>query len=375
MNKTEQLLLINRICDEFESNLKMGLPADIDQVLDSVRGESTSEYVVEELFVELVTLQLAYSDDPDSTVMELKSKYPERSSVIEFVKSQSSLNSNSRAYANDTKSGEWNFSLPPARTIDRLGSRFENLEYLASGGLGDVYTGYDNSVKRRVAIKLLKSNLVSKPNARRRFLNEAAITGGLEHPGIVPIYDSGISEDGRPYCAMRLFRGRTMKEHIKELHSRRNDPDFSQQQRSLIRSLADISKAVSYAHDNEVIHRDLKPANIMLGDYGESIVIDWGLARKGSEPQDAESDEEAMSINGSSWSESDSRLTRTGAVLGTPGYMSPEQASGNSSSVGVPADIYSLGAVLYTIITGVNPKAGRKLDLSLIHISEPTRPY
>ncbi len=354
MKNKDQLLLINRICDEFEAKLQSGVVADIEQALDSAKANEDSQNLVEDLLPELIALQIVYSANRDSTAKSLKAIYPAHAASIEQAKSEPSLNATVNDLDRDTVI-ENETQVPPS-SFARMGERYENLEYLASGGLGDVYTGYDKTVKRQVAIKLLKSQLVANEEARLRFLNEAAITGGLEHPGIVPIYDSGISDDGRPYYVMRLFRGRTMKEDIKELHSDRSAPDFSDKQRQLVRRLADISKAISYAHDNDVIHRDLKPANILLGDYGESIVIDWGLARRGSGSPVSASGVEQRETAGSIPAETDSdALTQAGTILGTPGYMSPEQASGDPSSVGRPADIYSLGAVLSTIIVGHSP--------------------
>ena len=357
MQKKDQLLLINRICDEFEAKLQLDSSTDIKRTLESTSTELVDQGLVKNLLVELISLKIAYSENRDATAKSLKERYPEYVIPIENAISQPSLYGTVQGVNGDTSAESNTFPVAPAESFAQMGERFENLVYLASGGLGDVYAGYDKSVKRQVAIKLLKSHLVANADSKRRFLNEAAITGGLEHPGIVPIYDSGISDDGRPYYVMRLFRGRTMKEEIAKLHSNRDANDFSDKQRQLVRRLADVSKAISYSHDNDVIHRDLKPANILLGDYGESIVIDWGLARSGFDSQEStrEIDEQCEPVIDLPTDGNSNSMTRAGTILGTPGYMSPEQASGDPAMVSKPTDIYSLGAMLYTILTGDAP--------------------
>ena len=357
MQKKDQLLLINRICDEFEAKLQLDSSTDIKRTLESTSTELVDQGLVKNLLVELISLKIAYSENRDATAKSLKERYPEYVVPIENAISQPSLYGTVQGVNGDTSAESNTLPVAPAESFAQMGERFENLVYLASGGLGDVYAGYDKSVKRQVAIKLLKSHLVANADSKRRFLNEAAITGGLEHPGIVPIYDSGISDDGRPYYVMRLFRGRTMKEEIAKLHSNRDANDFSDKQRQLVRRLADVSKAISYSHDNDVIHRDLKPANILLGDYGESIVIDWGLARSGFDSQEStrEIDEQCEPVIDLPTDGNSNSMTRAGTILGTPGYMSPEQASGDPAMVSKPTDIYSLGAMLYTILTGDAP--------------------
>ena len=141
------------------------------------------------------------------------------------------------------------------RSLAEIGDRFTDLEHFASGGLGNVYVGFDKAVSRRVAVKLLKPELISDPRAKSRFLNEGAITGMLEHPGIVPIYDSGVTDDGQPYYAMRLLGGETLKEAVSRLHGKGTD-DFEDRQRSLLRRLAQVCDANSFAHNCDIIHRD-----------------------------------------------------------------------------------------------------------------------
>ncbi len=185
--------------------------------------------------------------------------------------------------------------------------------------------------------------------ARQRFLREAAITARLQHPGIVPIYGLG-HDDAGPFYAMPFIQGQTLQEAIEGLHrgeSLGRDPgERSLKFRALLQPFVTVCNTVAYAHDQGVVHRDLKPLNIMLGPYGETLVMDWGLAKRlGAEDPAAEAAGDAPSP---SFGPGD--LTATGAVLGTLKYMSPEQAKGEPT--GPPADIFCLGLVLYAILTG-----------------------
>ena len=279
MTKIDQLLLIDRICDEFEAKLQSGADIDVKDVLDSAELQSHDQELLDQLFPELIALQITYSENRVAAAKNLKSKYPEKSGEIESAVHQRSLlgtvdNAHVQTMSDSTH------SVRDAAPISRLGDRFEDLKHFAGGGLGDVYSGYDKAVQRRVALKLLKPGLVTNTEAKRRFLNEGAITGMLEHPGIVPIYDSGVSGDGQPYYAMRLLQGQTLKTAIDELHSNREGSQqkekvFNDRQRSLLRRLTQVCDAISYAHDQGVIHRDLKPANILLGKYGETNAVSY----------------------------------------------------------------------------------------------------
>src|SRR5262249_40865612 len=154
--------------------------------------------------------------------------------------------------------------------------------------------------------------------SRQRFLAEAEITGNLEHPGIVPVYALGRQPDGRPYYAMRLIRGSTLEEGILRYHRRPTPLAF----RDLLKRFVDVCLAVAYAHSKGVIHRDLKPSNVMLGGYGETLVLDWGLARRTRAPEPGGDAPTAAAT----LPEAEGGLTQTGQVLGTPAFMAPEQA-------------------------------------------------
>lgn len=362
MSDKDRILLVNRICDEYESLLQTGEVTQIEEAVESVESTYKDPDLVAVLLPELIALWIFYSGDRDATAAELKSKFPQQSGHIHRAVSQPSLLGTINRAADET--GTYSASSVQAPTIRPvyadIAGRFENLRHHASGGLGDVYVGYDNTVRRNVAVKLLKPEMVTNTEAKNRFLNEGAITGGLEHPGIIPVYDAGVTEDGQPFYAMRLMDGKNLKDAIAQLHAKPRPNDFDEQQRDLLRRLVDVCEAISYAHSREVIHRDLKPANILLGAYGETVVIDWGLARN-----QESSDQFASLDKTSDFSSTISQRplqTKLGEVLGTPEYMSPEQASGDPAATGKPSDVYSLGAVLYCILTGASPHGdGREM--------------
>ena len=226
----------------------------------------------------------------------------------------------------------------------------EELEFLQRGGLGAVYVGEDMSAHRRVAVKFLHDHLASDPMCRERFLLEAEVTARLEHPGVIPLYGIGENEKGDPFYAMRFIDGHSMDELIDRLHDR-DDPESTKpveqdrRYRKLLNDFVSVCKTIAYAHNRGIVHRDIKPANVMLGKYGETIVVDWGLAVPviRDEPFRQSGEKTLMPAQ-----TGDSSTSGHGA--GTPVYMSPEQASKLAPT---PAsDIYSLGATLYKILCG-----------------------
>jgi WD40 repeat protein len=235
----------------------------------------------------------------------------------------------------------------PAEEPATEGPRFEVLAPHARGGLGEVFLAFDRELRRRVALKELQSRLAHDPDAQARFLREAEVTGRLEHPGIVPVYSLGRYPDGRPYYAMRLIEGQTLRDAIEHYH--RASPDDGPRGlafQRLLRSVIDACNAVAYAHSRGVVHRDLKPENIMLGPFGETLVVDWGVAKvQGDEPA-------APRAAADDTGAGDASMTRPGSVVGTPRTMSPEQAAGELERVGPASDIYSLGAILYFLLAG-----------------------
>jgi serine/threonine protein kinase len=246
---------------------------------------------------------------------------------------------------------------------------FTILRTHAQGGLGIVSLARDEAIKREVALKQILPQHLDNPVLKRRFLYEAQITGQLEHPSIVPVYTLGTDEAGTPYYVMRFVKGRTLDEIIREHHAAGGGPNpivF----RELLRRFIAVCQAVAYAHSRGVIHRDLKPANIMLGDYGETLVLDWGLAkdikqagndpalwgdatphrqRPQAPPTDTKPATSARPVD-------TSELTMEGQIIGTPAYMAPEQAEGRTDLHAPVTDIYALGGILYKILTGQSPQ-------------------
>jgi len=236
------------------------------------------------------------------------------------------------------------------------GGRFRILEFLAQGGLGRVMTAEDVELGRTVAVKEIKPHYADDAVCRQRFVMEAEITGGLEHPGIVPVYGRGSYPDGRPYYAMRLICGDTLRAAVDRFHQQAAQAPVQPwpivELHQLLRRFIDVCHAVQYAHSRGVIHRDLKPANVMLGKYGETLVVDWGLARVVGRA-DAVKDpaEQTLRLR----SGSGSGATELGSTVGTPAFMSPEQAAGDVDQVGPASDVYGLGATLYYLLTGQVP--------------------
>jgi serine/threonine-protein kinase len=233
------------------------------------------------------------------------------------------------------------------------GARFRVLRPHARGGLGAVFVALDQELDREVALKQIIEKHADNPVSRARFLLEAKITGGLEHPGIVPVYGLGLDAGGQPYYAMRFIQGDTLKDAVDRFHAdadlRRDPGRRSLALRQLLRRFVDVCNAIDYAHSRGALHRDIKPANIIVGRHGETLVVDWGLAKavgRGDAGAGLGEGTLVPSLSGGS------AETLPGSTIGTPAFMSPEQAEGDLEQLGPRSDIYSLGATLYYIVTG-----------------------
>ena len=270
----------------------------------------------------------------------------------------------------------------------RIAGRYELGPEIARGGMGAVYRATDCVLGREVAVKLVRGDLVGTELAAR-FAEEARITARLQHPGIPSVHDLGQLPDGRPFLAMKLFRGRTLAvelttraAQLAAFEQLSNDPSvqglalkdlwalydshrepLAEELRRLARIFEQVCQSVAFAHSQRVIHRDLKPANIMVAAFGEIQVMDWGLAKRLREPATAATgqgaaaqDPEPTPSNGDA---GEADLTRPGAVMGTFAYMAPEQARAENEVVDARADVFALGAILCQILTGQPPYPGR----------------
>lgn len=231
---------------------------------------------------------------------------------------------------------------------------FELIEELGRGGMGVVYRARQISLNRAVAIKMILRGRLASPSDLKRFLAEASATASLEHPGIVPVYEVG-DIDGRPFFSMQLIEGRTLMEKAK------GNP---LPQRRAARIVSKVARAIAFAHRQGVLHRDIKPSNILLTKAGTPLITDFGLAKQSAfddgQTLDKSSIEDSSenhreTSDDESGSGSETEATRSGMLIGTPTYMSPEQASGRRASIGPASDVYSLGCVLYFALTGRSP--------------------
>ncbi|MFO0849883.1 MAG: serine/threonine-protein kinase [Gemmataceae bacterium] len=229
--------------------------------------------------------------------------------------------------------------------------RYVFAEELAAGGMGVVYRASDTVLGREVAVKVLRDKFNPDSGTARRFLDEARITGQLQHPNIPAVHDMGVLSDGRPFLAMKLIKGQTLD----CLLAARPDPAHNQGR--FVAAFEQVCQAVAYAHAHGVVHRDLKPANVMVGAFGEVQVMDWGLAKvlKSRAEESTASEETAPGTAVVSLREADGLETRAGSVLGTPAFMPPEQAVGAVDTVDMRSDVFGLGAVLAVVLTGQAP--------------------
>ena len=245
------------------------------------------------------------------------------------------------------------------------GVRFRVLRPLSKGGMGIVSVALDTELDRSIALKEIREAAADNPEYRARFLAEAEITGKLEHPGIIPIYGLGTYGDGRPFYAMRLIRGDKTGSLLDAIERFYKEPDPGGRVvefRSLLGRFLDVCNALAYAHSKGVLHRDLKPQNVMLGPFGETLVVDWGLAKTAGDdrPMPAASDGEQVRLN---LSGSEFTPTQAGSAFGTPEYAPPEQMTGDLPNIGPRSDVYGLGAILYCLMTGQAPFSRKGIDL------------
>ena len=244
--------------------------------------------------------------------------------------------------------------LPPS-------GRYVPIHHHKDGGMGRIHLALDTELNRHVAFKEIQPTLAHLPQIVRHFLFEAEITGRLEHPGVVPVYGLGRFADGRPHYAMRFIDGQSLAEAIRDFHSGGADTppaDRAVALRRLLARFVAVCQTIGYAHSRGVIHRDLKPHNVMLGPFGETLVVDWGLAKRLSLSGGCQPPEFGVAATRSGAREAtDEHPTRTasGSRIGSPGYWAPEQAAGETDRHDERTDVYGLGGVLFHVLTGKAP--------------------
>jgi hypothetical protein len=236
-----------------------------------------------------------------------------------------------------------------------------NLLYgeIGHGGMGTVFKGRDPDLGRELAVKMLHENHRDDPELVRRFLEEAQISGQLQHPGVVPVYELGRAADDRPFFTMKLVKGRTLADLLKQRANPRDGlPRF-------LTVFEQVCQTLAYAHARGVVHRDLKPANVMVGNFGEVQVVDWGMAKvlrggtDGAPGREHQDHGEESTVICTARSGSTGEASRPGTILGTLSFMPPEQAGGEVDRIDERADVFGLGAILCTILTGQPPYTGR----------------
>ncbi len=387
----EGLTALVSIVNRFEEAWQRGLTPEIEQYLPAA-GSSLWRRTL----VELIQIDLEYrlKAERDTRVKDYLGRYPDLT-PRELDRSPSVDRGHSRTQAGSV---EWNTNpaaggspgwvertqIHPVPTqadchpaVGRRSAsagpepadgwnRYALIRMHAEGGIGQVWIAHDHDLDREVALKRLQPAGAESAAAQARFLREARVTGQLQHPGIVPVYElCQARERADPFYTMRLIKGRTLTQAIQANHQNRKDGRAGRLDlRELIGAYLSVCQTIAYAHSRGVIHRDIKGDNIVLGGFGEVMVVDWGLAKVVGEPDPQPSQDREASSQPMGRPEDRARAaTVEGSILGTPSYMSPEQAAGRIELIEPRTDVYGLGAILYEILTAEPPFRGNLRDV------------
>ncbi len=336
-----ELQLIDSVCDQFESSWKLGKSPDLHSFANNLPVA-----IKPACLVELVILDTFYRRQSGNSIA-IEPILSEKQPDDRGPGADSQIWQHYVEQFPELASMECPDELITPVKQSMIDHRFRISRLQAIGGLGRVSIADDVQFGRKVAIKEIRAKYSEQENYRQRFLREAQIAGRLEHPSIVPVYAMGKQANGQPYYAMRLIQGRSLQAAIVDYH-KGNATELTVDLRKLLNRLIDVCDAVEYAHSQQVIHRDIKPDNIMLGDYGETLLVDWGLAKViGQKDLEFHDSDNTLDM-------SDTQ-TRAGMILGTPAYMSPEQAAGDIDNVDPRSDVFSLGATLLHMVHGKPP--------------------
>ena len=237
---------------------------------------------------------------------------------------------------------------------DFTGTKYRLRGEISRGGMGTVYRAEDTELGREIAIKVLNA-VEANDDLGERMVREARIIARLEHPGIVPVHDVGLLPDGRVFYAMKLVRGGRLDDYADDGNASRKDR---------LRKFNAVCEAVAFAHAHGVIHRDLKPQNVMIGSFGEVLVLDWGVAKLTGSDESGISEADTLILRDRKENENgrmtEAETTAAGTIVGTPNYMSPEQARGDIKTLDQRSDVYSLGAILYFLLTNKSPHVDKQ---------------
>jgi serine/threonine protein kinase/tetratricopeptide (TPR) repeat protein len=376
--------LLNELCARFEAAWKAAGPLDPEPQIEDFLAEADDPERAD-LLRRLVVLDVEHRRRRGGrpTPAEYEARFPDWSGRLfpgaihpaeaEEQPADSALNLHSpeSAEAPGEIDGVETAVQPPSFRPQLRSERYVVGEFHARGGVGEIWMAEDAEIGRTVALKRLRPNREAQKD---RFLVEAQVTGQLEHPGIVPVHDLGVDEAGRPFYVMSFIHGRTLKDVLAEYHEG-GAPGGESREVRLVRLLeifVQICQTVAYAHHRGVLHRDLKPENVMLGPFGEVLVLDWGMAKLHGQPGPETAVGEGsrpVQLTGSSGSTE----TEAGTVLGSPPYMPPEAAEGRTADFDERTDVYLLGATLYHLLTGKPPREGSSVH-EIIELARTVAP-